>query len=181
MAWTVPKYFDEHFPEVDLDFLREVHDQSQLILKEKIETGDSISKRAYTVLGISGPAFAFAAGTAIESVNGGVLKAAAISESALCLIAMMILVQPIISRTTRPFGTSPKEILRPEFVKGIRDSNYIMKNLILNLIVTNQERISFCESENRIRLRFVDSAIFVLSFSPFISATISYLMLLFFP
>ncbi len=44
--WKLPDYYNDNFEKIGIDFYKIIFQQSEVILKEKIENGDLTTKRA---------------------------------------------------------------------------------------------------------------------------------------
>jgi hypothetical protein len=179
--WTLPEYFLDKFQLVGTDFYKTVFEQSEVILSEKIANGDLITKRAFVIAGIAAPAMTLSIGSLAGDIPD-LFKAGALLEATFCLITLCILAVPIRSRTIKPPGSSPKELFHQSWIEtfedsnGIPDNELVMKNLYLNLALSNETRISHNEAQNRERVKYVDGALFLICLSPLLSLGIASLV-----
>lgn len=172
MTWKLPEYFYDNFDEIGLDYFKTILDQSEKILSDKIQTGEAIRKRAFTIIGVTASVLTLSLGFFVTN-RGGFFEIAALFEAIFCLVAMLILIWPMLSYVNYPLGSSPKELLREEWLENFSDEAAVMKNLLLNLILTNEVRITYNERLNSLRAKFVDVALLVLGFSPVLSFAVA--------
>lgn len=166
--WELPGYFVENFQKIDIEFYKVVHSESEKILNDKIQVSDSITKRAFTILGISASTLALSIGFLSESKTFW-FTTVAIAEGVFCLFSMICLVNPIVSRIAPPLGNSPNRLLNSKWIEGFPTDELRIKNLLLNLSLINEDRISVTEDQNRLRAYKVDLALLILGFSPIVS------------
>lgn len=178
--WELPEYFKDNFENIGLDFFKLVFEQSEHILTDKLQTGENITQRAFVTVGIASSTLALSCGfLAGNAVITDYFKIALILESALCFITLILLVNPILSRVVGPLGSSPKNLLHPEYISSFptadldKRNELVIKNLYLSLCQTNQSRITFNEAQNLRRVKKVDKALILLSSSPLLSLIIA--------
>lgn len=177
--WQLPEYINDNFDRISLDFYKAVFEQSESILKEKIDNGDLITKRAFVLISIAAPAMTLSLGF-LSGQSHELFKVAAFCEAIFCFISLIILCPIILKRVSYPMGYSPRWALKEDFIKkfvnedGSPNHEMVMKNLYLNMSVTNDMRISKNEQKNIDRVKYVDSALLLLCASPFLSGLVGF-------
>lgn len=178
--WEVPNFFREQINEISLEYYKIVFEQSETILKSKIENGDIITTRAFTLAGIAAPAMTLSIGFFVGySSSDQFFKVASAIEALICFVSIAILVPIILKRNSYQPGASPRKLFKEEWVSPYLDettSNELpVKVLYLQLACTNDFRISESERQNRLRIRNVDISLLLLCVSPALSAGLTYL------
>jgi hypothetical protein len=187
--WHSPKYFERNFSSLSIDTLRFILEQSEKFLEELIKNSENITHKANVLLTItvslfslslSGLVAVFQPNSLVLPLSVEFLKITLVLFTVLFSIVLIILMYPILSYKIFPIGTQTNRLLRQDFFENFETSEGTLKNLLLNECISYQNRITYNEQVNGRRGKYVDTAMLILAFAPFVVPFLSSCIVFFF-
>ena len=168
-GYPLPDFIGDRWDEINVGYLSLVFAQAEKRLAETTKTADTITTRAYALLGIS---------VTITTLTLGYLVSHSIADQSdqifIISCALILMILPAVFwkllRCILPYqidvsGSEPKLLFDENFIDGFPEEEQA-KNLYLNECKSYQERINHNQHVNRIRMTLFSESLKLIALTP---------------
>lgn len=167
--FPLPDFLTERWDEVTPGFVLLVFTQAEKRLNESTKTADSITNRAYALLGICVTILTLILSYLVTHTMSNepdrIFILAAVMVLAVLVFVFWKLFQCILPYQIDVAGSEPKFLLNEGFIDGFQEEEQV-KTLYLSECKSYQERINNNHRINRTRMDLFTASLKAISFSP---------------